>query len=79
MNLNFDFDISKYSFKTKLCVRYAETDKMGVVYYGNYFTWYEVARADVLKQLGYPYSKLEEDGVLLPVIEASSRYISPFR
>jgi acyl-CoA thioester hydrolase len=52
---------------------------MGVVYYGNYFTWFEVARTDALRQLGYPYSLLEKDGVLLPVVEASARYMAPFR
>ncbi|HOD41675.1 MAG TPA: thioesterase family protein [Candidatus Wallbacteria bacterium] len=79
INIDFDFDISKISFDTILRVRYAETDNMGVVYYGNYFTWFEVARTDVLRQLGYPYSLLEKDGVLLPVVEASARYMAPFR
>ncbi|HBC73432.1 MAG TPA: hypothetical protein DC017_00990, partial [Candidatus Wallbacteria bacterium] len=78
INVAFDFDISSLSFDTTLRVRYAETDTMGVVYYGNYFTWFEVARTDALRQIGYPYSLLEKDGVLLPVVEASARYIAPF-
>jgi len=66
-------------FETEIRVRYAETDKMGVVYYGNYFTWFEVARGDVLRKIGYPYSRLEEDGVFLPVSEAYSKYIAPIK
>jgi len=67
------------SFETEIRVRYAETDKMGVVYYGNYYTWYEVARGDALRKVGYPYSALEEDGILLPVTESYSRYMAPIR
>jgi acyl-CoA thioester hydrolase len=55
-------------------VRYAETDKMGVVYYANYFVWFEVARADLLRSLGWSYREMEHAGVSLPVIEAECRY-----
>lgn len=55
-------------------VRYAETDKMGVVYYANYFVWFEVARADLLRGLGWSYREMEQAGVTLPVIEAECRY-----
>ena len=55
-------------------VRYAETDKMGVVYYANYFVWFEVARADLLRSLGWTYREMEHAGVSLPVIEAECRY-----
>ena len=55
-------------------VRYAETDKMGVVYYANYFVWFEVARADLLRSLGWSYRDMEDAGVALPVIEAECRY-----
>ncbi len=55
-------------------VRYAETDKMGVVYYANYFVWFEVARADLLRSLGWTYREMEAAGVSLPVIEAHCRY-----
>ena len=55
-------------------VRYAETDKMGVVYYANYFVWFEVARADLLRSLGWSYREMELAGVSLPVIEAHCRY-----
>jgi acyl-CoA thioester hydrolase len=57
-----------------LRVRYAETDKMGVVYYANYFVWFEVARADLLRSLGWTYREMEHAGVALPVIEAHCEY-----
>jgi acyl-CoA thioester hydrolase len=55
-------------------VRYAETDKMGVVYYANYFVWFEVARAELLRSLGWSYREMESAGVALPVIEAHCAY-----
>jgi acyl-CoA thioester hydrolase len=55
-------------------VRYAETDKMGVVYYANYFVWFEVGRTDWLRDTGSNYRALEEDGIQLPVIEAHCEY-----
>lgn len=60
-------------------VRYAETDKMGVVYYANYFVWFEVARADLLRSLGWSYREMEQAGVSLPVIEARCQYHRPAR
>jgi acyl-CoA thioester hydrolase len=60
-------------------VRYAETDKMGVVYYANYFVWFEVARADLLRSLGWTYREMEHAGVALPVIEAHCDYRRPAR
>jgi acyl-CoA thioester hydrolase len=62
-----------------LRVRYAETDKMGVVYYANYLVWFEVARADLLRSLGWTYREMELEGVLLPVIEAHCDYRKPAR
>ncbi len=55
-------------------VRYAETDRMGVVYYANYLVWFEVGRADLMRTLGRTYRQFEEDGVILPVIEAHCEY-----
>ncbi len=55
-------------------VRYAETDKMGVAYYANYFVWFEVGRCELLRTLGGSYNQLEETGLLLPVIEARCNY-----
>jgi acyl-CoA thioester hydrolase len=60
-----------------LRVRYSETDKMGYVYYGNYAAYFEVARVEALRQLGVSYRQLEDDGVLLPVLEYSIKYIKP--
>lgn len=55
-------------------VRYAETDRMGVVYYANYLVWFEVGRADLMRTFGRTYRQLEEEGVVLPVIEAHCEY-----
>lgn len=57
--------------------RYGETDQMGVIYHGNYFSYFEVARSELFRTLGYTYKKLEEDGIILPVIECNCRYIKP--
>jgi acyl-CoA thioester hydrolase len=59
---------------SQLRVRYAETDKMGVVYYANYFVWFEVARTDLLRSLGWSYRDMELAGVSLPVIDAQCTY-----
>ena len=68
-----------YKSKTQIRVRYAETDQMGYVYYGNYATYYEVARVESLRQLGLSYKDLEEDGIIMPVLENYSKYIAPGR
>jgi acyl-CoA thioester hydrolase len=62
---------------TALRVRYAETDRMGVVYYANYLVWFEVARADWLRAHGWTYREMEDGGVRLPVIEAHCEYVRP--
>lgn len=64
---------------TTLRVRYAETDQMGIVYYAHYFVWFEVARTDLLRTLGWTYREMEQDGVQLPVIEATCKYRRPAR
>lgn len=58
-------------------VRYAETDRMGYVYYGNYATFYEVARVELLRHLGMSYRELEEQGMMLPVREMHCKYLKP--
>jgi len=64
--------------ETRLRVRYAETDQMGVVYYANYFVWMEVGRVGYCKALGFNYRDMErDDGVFLAVAEADCRYRSP--
>mgnify|MGYP001591862224 CR=1 FL=1 len=60
-------------------VRYADTDRMGVVYYANYYIWFEVGRTEILRSWGQDYKSLEERGILLPVIESSAQYHAPAR
>lgn len=57
--------------ETKIRVRYQETDQMKVVYHANYFTWFEVGRTEMIRQLGISYKNMEEKGVLLPVVHVS--------
>jgi len=63
--------------RTKLRVRYAETDQMGYVYYGNYAAYYEVGRVELMRQLGTSYRQIEESGLMLPVRDFSVRYFKP--
>src|SRR4051812_38972883 len=66
--------------QTRLRVRYAETDQMGVVYYANYLVWMEVARVEYCKSAGFSYEAMErEDGIFLAVSEANCRYLYPAR
>lgn len=57
--------------------RYAETDKMGYVYYGRYLEYFEVARTEMIRTVGMPYSELEEKGIMLPVVDAHIEYKAP--
>ena len=66
-----------YQSETKVRVRYGETDQMGYVYYGNYASYYEVGRVESLRQLGLTYKELEDGGVMMPVLENKSKYLSP--
>lgn len=66
-----------YSTETAIRVRYAETDRMGYCYYGNYATYFEVARVESLRSLGISYKSLEDQGVLLPVVSFHIDYKSP--
>ena len=66
--------------QTRIRVRYAETDQMGVVYYANFFIWFEIGRVELLRQLGFQYKEMEtEDDCHIPVVEATCRYKSPAR
>ena len=58
-------------------VRYAETDMMGIVYHANYLPWFEVGRTTMLKEIGVPYKRLEDEGFRLPVLEVSAKFIRP--
>ena len=64
---------------TSIRVRYQETDKMGIAYHGNYFTWMEVARIHLLDSMNCSYSQLEEAGYFLPVISCSCEFKNPAR
>jgi acyl-CoA thioester hydrolase len=63
--------------ETKVRVRYAETDQMGVVYHSNFFLYYEVARAESIRHLGFTYADMEKMGVIMPVVEVQSRFLRP--
>jgi len=66
-----------FSHQTKIRVRYAETDKMGYVYYGNYATYFEVARVEALRSLGFNYKEMEDSGIMLPVLSYSTKFYKP--
>ncbi len=66
-----------FSATTPIRVRYAETDQMRFVYYGNYPQYYEVGRAEAIRQLGFTYKQLEDLGVMMPVVEMNIRYFRP--
>lgn len=69
---------------TRVCthlqrVFYGDTDQMGVAYYANYLRWFEMGRNEYLREVGYPYARLESEGVVLPVTEVGCRYVEPAR
>lgn len=64
---------------TFIRVRYAETDQMGYVYYGNYAQYFEVARVELFRSIGLSYRELEEMGVMMPVLSLESKYFHPAR
>ena len=66
-----------YTTEVKIRVRYGETDRMGYVYYGNYAEYFEVARVEALRNLGFSYRKLEDEGIMLPVLNYSVKYLKP--
>ena len=68
--------MSRHS-STRVRVRYAETDQMGVAWHGNVFAWFEVGRTELLRDLGTTYRDLEHEGLRLPVVEAGARYARP--
>ena len=66
-----------YCSETQLRVRYAETDRMGYVYYANYAVYYEVARVEALREIGFNYKELEDNGILLPVLSFNIKFFKP--
>lgn len=68
-----------YAHRTPFRVRYAETDRMGYVYYGRYAEYFEVGRVEAMRSLGFPYRELEDRGILLPVHDLGATYHRPAR
>jgi acyl-CoA thioester hydrolase len=68
------------SYETTVRVRYAETDQMGFVYYGNYYVWFEIGRVELFRQMGFSYKDMElKDDCYIVVGESQCRYLSPAR
>jgi acyl-CoA thioester hydrolase len=74
---NFAENIAMYSYDSNIRVRYAETDQMNYVYYGNYAIYYEVSRVEALRNLGISYRTFEEKGFMMPVLSMDIKYIKP--
>lgn len=66
-----------FTTSTQIRVRYAETDQMGVVYHSNYFPYFESARAESIRELGFTYADMEKMGVIMPVVDVHCRYLRP--
>ncbi len=66
-----------YISETQVRVRYAETDQMNVVYHGNYAQYFEVARAESIRQLGFSYKDMEAAGVIMPIVELHTKFLRP--
>jgi len=69
--------INMYEHSTTVRVRYAETDRMDVVYYGNYAMYFEIGRVEAIRHLGVSYKDIEDMGIILPVVELSIKYLRP--
>lgn len=61
--------------KSKVTVRYVETDKMGIVHHSNYYPWFEIGRGEFITESGISYKEIEEEGVMLPLVESGCKYI----
>ncbi|ETT68633.1 thioesterase family protein [Paenibacillus sp. FSL H8-0457] len=66
-------------FWTSFRVRYQESDQMGVVYHANYLNWFEIGRTEMIREMGFTYRGMEEEGVLLPVVDLDIKYRRPAR
>jgi acyl-CoA thioester hydrolase len=66
-----------FTTETQIRVRYAETDQMGVVYHSNYFPYFEVARAEAIREMGITYADMEKAGIIMPVVDVHCRYLRP--
>nr|WP_068622453.1 MULTISPECIES: thioesterase family protein [Paenibacillus] len=76
--MNKDKAISRW-YMAGLRVRYQETDQMAVVYHSNYLNWFEIGRTEMIRALGFDYKGMEEEGVLLPVVDANLKFKQPAR
>lgn len=63
--------------ETTIRVRYAETDQMNVVYHGNYAQYFEVGRAESIRQLGFTYKDMEQMGIIMPIVEWHAKFVRP--
>ncbi len=68
-----------FEHRTQVRVRYAEVDRMNYVYYGNYAQYYEIGRVEAMRSLGLDYARMEEDGIMMPVVKMESNYHRPLR
>ncbi len=71
------FFFKMFTSEIQTRVRYAETDRMGYVYYGNYATYFEVARVEALRTMGMTYKEMEDEGIILPVLDYSVKFLKP--
>ncbi|HEX4577015.1 MAG TPA: thioesterase family protein [Edaphobacter sp.] len=74
-----DIQGARPASETRVRVRYAETDQMGVVYHSNYLIWFEVGRVEFIRQMGLDYKQLEAEGCGIAVVDVHARYREPAR
>ena len=70
-------NIGRHFSETEIIVRYAETDKMGIAHHSNYPIWFEIGRTDFFRTIGFPYSIIEGNGVLMPLTDMNCKFINP--
>ncbi|MEJ8844278.1 thioesterase family protein [Lacibacter sp. H375] len=66
-----------FNSETNIRVRYSETDQMNVVYHGNYAQYFEVARAEAIREMGITYKEMEEMGIVMPIVELHTKFLRP--
>lgn len=66
-----------FNSETTIRVRYSETDQMNVVYHGNYAQYFEVARAEAIREMGFTYREMEEMGIVMPIVELHTKFLRP--
>ena len=72
-------DHGRLTGTTSIRVRYPETDQMGVVHHTHYLVWFEIGRTELMREIGCAYAEMEKEGVWMPVVDATCRYVSPAR